>query len=98
MLGNYKSAHAGAAETFETILEVFPNPAADVVNVQLISKDLSGGILTIRDCLGVTRFERLIEEPGGTFVLPVYGLSAGTYIVQYENSGKTFVSKLIVLK
>jgi len=84
-----------------SLLEVYPNPARNQVNVALNLNNRSDVKITVRDLSG-----RLVKTlsakavPAGTesLSLDVSSLKAGTYIVSLINGTESRTAKLIVIK
>ena len=89
-------ATLGLAEAQTINMEVFPNPASDVVNVKF---DGQGGDYTVSiiDLSGRTVSSKVVTGAGSTAVeVPVTGLVAGNYLVSIANETGSYTQKLMV--
>ena len=71
-------------ENQEIACSVFPNPAQGTITVQLSDSEATGGWLKLLDSSGRAVFESQILTP--THQLSVAHLSAGIYLVKFEDS------------
>ncbi|TSJ45405.1 Omp28-related outer membrane protein [Fluviicola chungangensis] len=89
-------ATLGLAETSTINMEVFPNPASDVVNVNFEGQ---GGDYTVSiiDLSGRTVASKVVTGAGATSVaVPVTGLVSGNYLVSIANETGSYTQKLMV--
>ncbi|WP_343634703.1 choice-of-anchor J domain-containing protein [Fluviicola sp.] len=89
-------ATLGLAEASTINMEVFPNPASDVVNVKF---DGQGGEYTVSiiDLSGRTVASKVVTGAGATAVeVPVTGLTAGNYLISIANETGSYTQKLMV--
>lgn len=89
-------ATLGLAETSTINMEVFPNPASDVVNVNFEGQ---GGDYTVSiiDLSGRTVASKVVTGTGATSVaVPVTGLVAGNYLISIANETGSYTQKLMV--
>lgn len=89
-------ATLGLAEAKTINMEVFPNPATDVVNVKF---DGQGGEYTVSiiDLAGRTVASKVVTGSGATAVeVPVAGLVAGNYLIAIANETGSYTQKLMV--
>ncbi len=89
-------ATLGLAETSTINMEVFPNPASDVVNVNFEGQ---GGDYTVSiiDLSGRTVASKVVSASGATSVaVPLTGLVAGNYLVSIANETGSYTQKLMV--
>ena len=76
------------------LLKIFPNPATDILNINLPG-DLFGGQLTITDLPGKNVFKQAV--PAGNIHISLGGLPAAVYLLKYKTrEGKIYKEKLIV--
>jgi hypothetical protein len=77
---------------------VFPNPANDLITIQL--NNLNGNNLQIKiiDVLGQTVIEKKEETISGSFEkqIDVSNLNAGVYMIMIRAGEKEFVQKVII--
>lgn len=71
-------------------IQVYPNPAADVVNVSAPV----GSVITLSNLAGAT-VKSVIATSDSTSI-SVSGLASGLYVARVTSEGKSFVSKLVV--
>jgi hypothetical protein len=89
-------ATLGLAEASTINMEVFPNPASDVVNVKFEGQ---GGEYTVSiiDLSGRTVASKVVTGAGATAVeVPVTGLVAGNYLISIANETGSYTQKLMV--
>nr|WP_294860008.1 Omp28-related outer membrane protein [uncultured Fluviicola sp.] len=89
-------ATLGLAEAKTINMEVFPNPASDVVNVKFEGQ---GGDYTVSiiDLAGRTVASKVVTGAGSTAVaVPVTGLVAGNYLISIANETGSYTQKLMV--
>ena len=84
----------GITEVSNTFLRVYPNPAAEVVNLE-VDGSMAGAHLQISDALG--RCVTSIAVESTTLTVNTCHLSSGIYIVQLNNgAGQSAIRKLII--
>lgn len=95
--GNNGNSVASGAELLT--LEVFPNPASDMVNIHLHGTELSA-ILTIYDHLGRLVWTEQMEEGqiATEINLNVNRLSSGMYFVNAVSNGQTITQRLVIAR
>jgi hypothetical protein len=90
-------AQAGIEEASSIGMEVYPNPASDVVNVKFEGK---GGEYTVAvtDLAGrQVAFTSVTNANGSQMVaLPINGLSAGNYLITVANNGASYTQNLMI--
>lgn len=78
-------------------MEIYPNPASDVVNVKF---DAKGGNynVAITDLAGRTVATQSVENAEGaqTVAVPVSGLAGGNYIVTIKTEGAVSTQKVVI--
>jgi hypothetical protein len=78
-------------------MEIYPNPASDVVNVKF---DAKGGnyYVAITDLAGRTVATQTVENAEGsqTVAVPVAGLAGGNYIVTIKTDGAVSTQKVVI--
>ena len=81
----------------ENLLEVFPNPASEVVNLKLMLEEPQDVQITIFDMQGhllnTRKFDNVSRE---TIELSVRDLPAGTYMVRLATPNGTNVRQIVV--
>ncbi len=81
----------------ENHIKVFPNPAQDILNVQLSSKGLSDVRYHIIDILGRTQLSGTFPLSNGTnsFLIPIGELSTGIYSLVLDTGNQTNTMKIL---
>ena len=81
-------------------IRVFPNPAADEVNVLFENNLGASAIVELSDITGRVVNKWTIEKPtkGQTVQLNVNAFSAGTYLLNVTSNGKKSVQKLVLTR
>jgi hypothetical protein len=88
-------ATLGLAEVSTINMEVFPNPATDVVNVKFEGQ--GDYTVSIIDLSGRTVASKVVTGAGATAVeVPVTGLTAGNYLISVANETGSYTQKLMV--
>lgn len=94
---NINIAAASVNEENMIGMEIYPNPASDVVNVKF---DAKGGNynVTITDLAGRTVATQAVENVEGTqtVAVPVAGLAGGNYIVTIKTEGAVSTQKVVI--
>jgi len=78
----------------EDIFTLFPNPATDLVNVN-IDMDNNWEIITISDINGEIVFSREINQ-AGEISISIDDLNAGMYLIMLQSKENIAVQKLII--
>jgi len=90
-------ATVGLAETETIGLEVYPNPASEVVNVKF---EANGGTyaVTVNDLAGRQVGVTVLDNATGsqTVALPIAGLASGNYLVTVAKEGASYTQQLII--
>jgi hypothetical protein len=77
-------------------LKIYPNPAWDIITVQLPDTFISSGILTIYNNFGETVLRREISGLNNSFAIDVSNFIKGIYFMSVNSNSITISSKLIV--
>ncbi|NNC86602.1 MAG: T9SS type A sorting domain-containing protein, partial [Bacteroidia bacterium] len=79
-------------------INVYPNPATDMVHISLGNLQAKDATITILDALGRTVYTEEVNSPANTYKteIDVNLFEAGAYIIQVENNSGIKNSKLIV--
>ena len=79
-------------------VKVFPNPMADVVNLDFDSNDAFAAQIVVSDLLGRTMSSKSVGILRGAnqMVLPVDGLSRGIYFIQLRNNSRILFTEKVV--
>lgn len=82
----------------QTEVNIFPNPASDLVNVQITSERAGDATIQVLSVDGrVLRTERVALQPGGvTTSLETSALPAGMYLVQVTGASRVSTTKLTI--
>lgn len=79
----------------ESSLQVYPNPAKDIVN--LVMENYSLNNVSIIGIDGKTLINQKVNQPGSNYSLDISSLPSGIYIINIATTnGKTVTKKLIV--
>jgi hypothetical protein len=77
-------------------LKVFPNPASDLITVQLPHTFISPGILTIYNNFGEPVLRKEISVSNNSLVIDVSNFINGIYFISINSSSNAISSKLLV--
>jgi hypothetical protein len=78
----------------ENSLSIYPNPAADILNV-LVNSGTNSGIITLYDMNGRVILEKEIPMNTDKQAIEVSWLNKGIYFVQFKSGEKVLSSKFI---
>jgi aminopeptidase N len=93
LCANMSSLTIGLNEETELKGNIYPVPAKDMLNIQLIS-EAKDPVITIYD-LGGRVVYRSIQGTGILFSIPVQNFSAGTYLVELRSDQKHLRKKFV---
>ena len=81
-------------------LEIFPNPAYDVLNVNMNLNKTTNVLIEIYDIFGkLVKFQNLINvEPYSQISINIKDIANGTYIIKTKCENECAYSKFVVLK
>jgi len=89
----------GVPEVDETVLgmTVFPNPAEDVVNLNINTADYSEAVIMISNVTGQTIQQRVVNLQSGanTFSIDLDNAPAGVYMISVETGSHQSVSRFL---
>lgn len=91
---NWIKKYVTGVEEFENVkLKVYPNPASEILNIQLpdISNEIS---IALIDAAGNIAFEN--DYNSANAVIPVTGLSSGAYILKIHSVDFSIMRKVII--
>jgi hypothetical protein len=78
------------------MLEIFPNPGAESMEIRLPETFTSGTVLTVFDLTGKVVQERSVNSDyAGTLRISAEGMAAGTYIIQLRNGDERRIARWI---
>ncbi len=81
------------------VIKLFPNPANDVVNIQISEKSLQGDVkITIFNSLGAAVSVQNLNVQESATPIKIAGLVSGNYLVQISNSKYTVGKSLVIVK
>lgn len=82
-----------------SIINIYPNPAQNVVNVSFAGINNRPATFTLMDITGNIVNTYSINNPAGQATMDISGLSAGIYLYEVSDSGKVFkTGKLIIAR
>ena len=80
----------------DAAIAVYPNPASQVVNVDLNGTTASA--VTMTDMLGREVYKQAVANGQAQVNIPVAGFAAGMYLVQVQTAGELITRKIVVAK
>ncbi len=95
------NGNSGAPNHYgDTELEIFPNPAQDMVDIHLHGTDLINAQIIIYDNLGRVVFQRNLEQDETTLELNLSDniYKSGVYIVSMISEGQSIAKRLVITK
>lgn len=101
IIGIKPSASTGLAEFNTTTLSIFPNPAADQLQVKIETRTSNSGILCLRNLAGqclVKKQLALQAGVGSLTSLDINNIPAGIYFLTLETARELINQKVIVRK
>lgn len=84
----------GMEENTETLIKVFPNPAQDVLNIQLDDKSVNEVVVRIYNSLGQEVINVRKDLSSGQTDIDLSSLSSGHYIISIESNTHEVLSKV----
>jgi len=90
----YFSVITGVEEDLNTGLEIFPNPADNMLQIRS-SRTMNIKTVKIYNMLGTVVMSEL-NLPEGITSINTAGLSNGMYILELSNSNSTFSKKVVI--
>ena len=93
--GCSKSAPLTLNDNKETMVNLYPNPVTNLLNIE-VSKDLSDAIINIYDNTG--RLIKTQNMEGISYILDMKDLSSGIYLLKISNQSKTLFIKRVAKK
>jgi hypothetical protein len=91
------SAEPGVTLT-EDIIQLFPNPADNVLNVRLVATDGSAAQVEIFDVTGRKFIDHQVDFNAGTISLDLSGIPSGMYIVKLSTANGAKLSQKFIRK
>ncbi len=94
----YIDGLTGQQSIFENGIRIYPNPADDILTLNVAGAEISAYTLEIFDMHGnrVYECENLNQHPGNTFHLETDHFKPGVYMVKIQSSSRTWIRKLII--
>ena len=81
-----------------TRFSVYPNPASDLVRLQLNNGGNENGTVVISDIAGRTVYTGTRKATNGLIEVPVEGLTRGNYIVKLVVNGESFSQHIVIAR
>jgi len=85
-----------------TGLEVYPNPATDILNLKLMSAIEFEGYLCLLNSVGKIVYDKKINLNSGAnnFNIDINNMTSGVYFISIQDSNSTFIArkKILVMK
>lgn len=78
------------------IMNIYPNPAKNFINVEISKEDLNNCSLKILDMLGTVHIEQIMNKPN--ISLNLSNLANGSYIIQLSTANRVLESQIITVK
>jgi len=85
-------------ESVAGLLNLFPNPTADKLNIDYLGTTEGNVIITVFDAMGREAFtsrQGIVDGPQ-TFGLPLPGLSTGLYVLRIQDGDKVFQERFTI--
>ena len=87
----------GNLNTGDNSIDIYPNPANDVINITL-HQPVDDGVLTICNVLGQQVYQNKIAgATNSTVNIDIGALSQGVYILKMETGGQSLVKRIVKL-
>ena len=98
--GNIKVDEKDAFADYTDLLEIFPNPASDQVNIQMHGLSDGPRVVTILDYSGKVMYQKAVEAGESTLVidLPENKFTSGIYMVSVKVSDRIQTKQLVLFK
>ena len=90
--------NTGIGEFDNVEVSVYPNPASNYVNVEVLSDEAQQFTATVVDMMGKTVYTDQFGHNGGDqiYTIPVTSLSKGVYFLHLNSANGSHVQKFIV--
>ena len=94
----YYAMNTGIGEFDNVEVSVYPNPASNYVNVEVLSDEAQQFTATVVDMMGKTVYTDQFGHNGGDqiYTIPVTSLSKGVYFLHLNSANGSHVQKFIV--
>lgn len=81
----------------ESMMQVYPNPITDILNINLKNIAEREGILFLYNSLGQIVFSKKISLINGSAneILDLYGLAAGIYTLTFQTDSNKYIEKVV---
>jgi len=86
----------GISDIVSESFVMYPNPAKNIVTIQLANTHLNAADVVVTDVTGKTVIGKNLTFSGNAAELNVSGLSSGIYFVQLTSEGQSATRKLII--
>lgn len=83
-----------------SLVNVFPNPANEIINVNIESTIDGASVVSLYNLMGqiVQQKDVTLQKGGNSVSLPIDNLQSGTYLVKLKIGGRDFIEKISVIK
>ncbi len=97
VLSNLTNGTPAALNTVSSIVAAYPNPATDVLTVEINSENMDAVNLEILDVTGSTQIFQELEGIQGvqTVKIPVSKLEKGIYLLSVRTGGETVIKRFV---
>ena len=94
----YYAKNTGISQFDNVEVSVYPNPASNYVNVEVLSDEAQQFTATVVDMMGKTVYTDQIGHNGGSqiYTIPVNTLAKGVYFLHLDGTSGSHVQKFIV--
>jgi hypothetical protein len=98
--GNIQIDEKDAFADYTDLLDIFPNPASEQVNIQLHGSSDEPRVVTILDYSGKIMYQKVVEATESTLVvdLPESKFVSGIYMVSVKVSDRIQTKQLVLFK
>jgi hypothetical protein len=96
--GSNAGLYENLANQLDEIIKVYPNPASDAANIEILLQNEASVQVKLRDASGKEVSSRDYGKVNGSWIVPVItkNLESGMYLIQLEINGQTISKRLIV--
>jgi len=96
--GSNAGLYENLANQLDEIIKVYPNPASDSANIEILLQNEASVQIKLIDASGKEVSSRDYGKVNGSWIVPVdtKNLESGMYLIQLEINGQTISKRLIV--
>jgi hypothetical protein len=96
--GSNAGLYENLANQLDEIVKVYPNPASDAANIEILLQNEASVQIKLIDASGKEVSSRDYGKVNGSWIVPVdtKNLESGMYLIQLEINGQTISKRLIV--